>query len=194
MNATVTNIDKLREVALDQHGFVTYQQAIREGVTQPALSMLLDRNRIERVAYGVYRVPQVPATQYDQFMLAVLWTGVPEACLSHETALLLRELCDVNPRKIHITVNKGRRFKREGGEAYQLHYQNLLSNQKAWFVQMPIVDIPTAIEQCIESGLPSYLVEQAISRAGKTSELPGSVRARLEHILEERNVRVCNQQ
>jgi hypothetical protein len=37
----VTNIDKLRELALDQHGFVTYQQATDKGVTPQALSMLV---------------------------------------------------------------------------------------------------------------------------------------------------------
>jgi len=188
MNEVVTYLERLRELAIDQHGFVTTAQAADEGIVRQELAKMVARGRLERVAHGVYRVPQVPVTQYAPFMLAVLWTGVPEACLSHETVLLLRELCDVNPRKIHITVNKGRRFKRDGGNGYQLHYENLLPNKKTWFMQMPIVNIPTAIEQCINAGLPSYLIEQAISKAGKTSELPSTVRARLEEKLEERNV------
>jgi len=193
MNEVVTYLEKLRELAIDQHGYVTTAQAADEGIVRQELAKMVARGRLERVAFGVYRVPQVPVTQYAPFMLAVLWTGVPEACLSHETVLLLKELCDVNPRKIHITVNKGRRFKRFGGEAYQLHFENLVPNEKNWFMQMPIVDVPKAIEQCIDAGLPSYLVEQALDKAGRTSELPSSVRTRLEQILEERNARSYKQ-
>jgi len=188
MNEAVTYLERLRELAIDQHGFVTTAQAAGVGIARQELAKMVARGRLERVAHGVYRVPQVPVTQYAPFMLAALWTGVPEACLSHETVLLLRELGDVNPRKIHITVNRGRRFKKGGGDGYQLHYEDLPLNQKTWFMQMPIVNIPTAIEQCINAGLPSYLIEQAISKAGKTSELPGTVRASLEQKLEERNV------
>ena len=189
MNEIVTYLEKLRELAIDQHGYVTTAQAADEGIARQELSKMVARGRLERVAFGVYRVPQVPITQYASFMLAVLWTGVPEACLSHETVLLLRELCDVNPRKIHLAVNKGRRFKRNGGEGYQLHFTELSPSEKTWFMQMPTVNIPTAIMQCIESGLPSYLIEQAIEKAGKTSELPSSERASLEKNLEERNAK-----
>ena len=189
MNEIVTYLEKLRELAIDQHGFVTTAQAADEGIVRQELAKMVARGRLERVAFGVYRVPQVPITQYAPFMLAVLWTGAPEACLSHETVLLLKELCDVNPRKIHITVNKGRRFKRDGGQGYQLHFEDLTSDQRTWFMQMPIVKVPIAIEQCIASGLPSYLIEQAIDKAGKTSELPATLRASLEIKLEERNAR-----
>jgi predicted transcriptional regulator of viral defense system len=46
--------------------------------------MLSSRGQLERVAQGVYRFPQLPVTEYDPYMLAVLWTGVPAACLSHD--------------------------------------------------------------------------------------------------------------
>ena len=72
MNDIVFNIEKLREVALDQHGFVTTAQALGEGVSKATLSKLAARGRIEHVAHGVYRVPQVPADRFDRFMLAVL--------------------------------------------------------------------------------------------------------------------------
>ena len=64
------------------------------------------RDRIERVAHGVYRVPQVPETPYDLWALAVLWTGAEEACLSHETALAAWDISDINPERIHLTVGE----------------------------------------------------------------------------------------
>lgn len=167
MKETVTNIDILREIALDQHGFVTAQQALQAGVSKPALSMLTKRERIDRVAHGIYRIPQIPITQYAQYMLAVLWTGAPEAALSHETALDAYEVSDINPSKTHITVAKRRRIKRSGGKNYALHYQDLLPDQIAWWEQIPIVTLAVALEQCIAYKVPDYILEQGISNGRK---------------------------
>jgi len=168
MNETVWNIEKLREIAIDQHGFVSVEQALDAGVTRAALSGLVRRKRLEHAATGVYRVPQVPYGQYDAFMLAVLWTGVPEAVTSHETALDLYEVSDINPTKIFVTVGKNRRIRRKGGEHYSVYYQDLRPNQTSWHEEIPTVTLPTAIEQCIESGVPTYLLKQAINNGYKT--------------------------
>ena len=105
MNEVVFDIDRLREVALDQYGFVTTAQAEEAGVSAPSLAMLVKRGRLERVVRSVYRVPQVPPSSFDRFMLALLWTGCDEAALSHETALDAYDVCDVNPTSIHVVVD-----------------------------------------------------------------------------------------
>jgi predicted transcriptional regulator of viral defense system len=189
MNEVVTNIDKLREIAMDQHGFVTYQQAIDAGVPQPGISMLTKRDRLEKVAYGVYRVPQVPATPYDQFMKAVLWTGAPEACLSHDTALYAYDVSDINPTVIHVTVAKKRRIARKGGQGYVIHHQDLLQDQITWWEEIPIVTLPVAIEQCIDGRVQKYLIRQAIERGTKRGKLKSDDIKRLTKMLEERSER-----
>ena len=98
-----TNIDKLRGIALDQYGYVTASQALDAGVGRAALSMLKKRGRVELVAHGVYRVPQVPPTELDRFMLAVLWTGAEEAALAAS---------EVSAAEEEVVVTK------EGGEMY----------------------------------------------------------------------------
>jgi predicted transcriptional regulator of viral defense system len=183
----VTLLDRLREVALDQHGYVTTAQAAGVGVPATELSKMVARGRLDRVAHGVYLVPQVPATQYDPYMLAVLWTGAPEACLSHETALQAWEISDVNPDRIHVTVGKRRRIERRGGEGYVLHHQDLEPAEVTWWQQIPVTDVPTAIGQCITWGTPTYLVKQALERAGRTSLLLPDARRRLAQALEERD-------
>ena len=188
MIETLTNIDKLREVALDQHGFVTYQQALDQDITPQSLSMLVKRRRLERVAFGVYRVPQVPASPFDQFMKAVLWTGVPEACLSHDTALDAYDVSDINPTMIHITVAKNRRIARKGGEGYIIHHQNLEPKQKTWWEEIPIVTLAVAIEQCAGNKVPTYLLRQAIERGAKLGKLLPEDVKRLQKLLEERYV------
>ena len=45
---------------------------------------------------GLYRMPAVPVTSLDAYVEAVLCSG-HQGVLSHEIALDLYELCDVNP-------------------------------------------------------------------------------------------------
>lgn len=183
----VTKLERLREVALDQHGFVTTAQALDEGVSHAEMSTMVARGRLQHAAHGVYRVPQVPETEYDEYQLAVFWTGVPEACLSHDTALEAWGISDINPDRIHLTVDRQRRLRRAGGERYVVHYGDLDEKQVTWWQGMRIVNVSTAIGQCIASGVPSYLIRQAIDRAGRTSRLPAADREHLMIELEARD-------
>lgn len=185
----VTKLERLREAALDQHGFVTTAQALDEQVSHAELSTMVARGRIERVAHGVYRVPQVPETEYDQYQLAVLWTGAPEACLSHDTALEAWGITDINPDRVHLTVARNRRLRRAGGQRYVIHHDDLDPTQVTWWQGIRIVNVPTAIAQAIACGVPTYLIRQALDRAGRTSLLPDDERARLTAELEARDGR-----
>jgi predicted transcriptional regulator of viral defense system len=185
--AVVTKLERLREVALDQHGFVTTAQALEEGVSHAELSLMIGRDRLQRVAHGVYRVPQVAETEFDQYQLAVLWTGASEACLSHDTALEAWEISDINPDRIHLTVASHRRIRRAGGGLYVVHHQDLDARQVTGWQGIPTVNVPTAIAQCIASGVPTYLIRQALDRAGRTSRLPTVDVERLAAALEARD-------
>lgn len=189
MPEVVTYVERLREIALDQHGFVTAAQAVAEGIPKTELPKLAARDRIERVAHGVYRIPQVPASPYDNWALAVLWAGVPEACLSHETALAAWEVSDVNPERVHLTVGKRRRLRRAGGEQYVIHHQDVPAERRTWWQGIPITDVPTTVADCIAWGTPSYLIRQALERGGRTSLLPTAERGRLTALLEARDER-----
>jgi predicted transcriptional regulator of viral defense system len=183
----VTKLERLREVAMDQHGFVTTAQAIDEGVLHAELSAMVARKRITRVAHGVYRIPQVPETEHDQYQLAVLWTGVPEACLSHDTALDAWGISDINPERIHVSVGRHRRLRRQGGARYTIHYVDLSPQEMTWWQGIRIVTLPTAIQQSIASGVPTYLIRQALDRAGSTGALMAVVRDKQSRELEVRD-------
>jgi len=185
----VTALERLREVALDQHGLVTTAQALDVGVRHASLSMMVRRGRLERVAYGVYRVPQVPVTPQVPYMEAVLWTGVAEACLSHETALDVYAISDINPTRLHVTVSRSRRLRRAGGERYVVHYEDLAPSQIGWWEQVPTVTPTVAVEQCIRYGTPTYLLRQALERGPRDGKLRADDAARLTHLLEHRDDR-----
>ena len=178
--------DALRNVADVQHGFVTAQQATELGVSKQALQMLVHRGTLERATHGVYRFPKYPVGEFDRLMLAVLWTRVPEAVLSHETALDAYEISDVNPNRIHVTVGKDRRFRRASGGDYVVHYQDLTPKQVGWWQEIPTVTPVTAIEQCLVYGTPTYLLRQAIERGHAQGYLKTAERDALAEALESR--------
>lgn len=186
---TVTKLERLREIAMDQHGFVTTAQAIEDGLSHAELSTMVVRGRIERASYGVYRIPQVPETEFDEYQLAVLWTGAPEACLSHDTALDAWGVTDINPDRIHVSVARHRRLRRAGGERYMVHHEDLASHHLTWWQGIRTVNLPTAIAQCIESGVPTYLIRQALERSGHSGMLLSEDRERLAIKLEDRDGR-----
>lgn len=184
MKETLTYLDSLREVAIDKYGFITTGQALDVGVPQTELSKMVARGRLERVAHGVYRVPLIPYTEHTRFMQALLWTGAPEAALSHDTALDAYGVSDINPTLIHVTVAKSRRIRRDGGQGYFVHYQDLDQKQLTWWEGMRIVTLPVAIEQCIDSGVQRYLIRQAIERGTKKHHLSPQETERLINRIE----------
>ena len=181
--------DELWDLATTQHGFVTAQQATEIDIDKHALQMLVHRGTLERAAHGVYRFPQYPVGEHDNLMLAVLWTRVPEAALSHETALDVYGISDVNPNRIHLTVGKQRRFRRTGGHDYVVHYEDLAPRQVGWWQEIPTVTPVTAIGQCLTYGTPTYLLRQAIERGHAQGYLKATDRDELTEALETRHER-----
>ncbi len=106
----------------------------------------------------------VPVTQLDAYMEAVLWTG-RRGVLSHETALDLHELCDVNPSAIHLMVPSGFRTRKAVPAIYRLHRFDLDPAEIGWHEGIPIVTPERAILGGIEQALGWQLIDQAIETA-----------------------------
>lgn len=102
--------DIVRDIALDHYGYVTTRDAADAGVPAVELPKLAARGGLENVAYGLYRVPDIPPTRYDQFAEALLRAG-ESAFLHGESVLALFELADVNPRTIKVAVRRRARPK-----------------------------------------------------------------------------------
>ena len=173
------------EVALDQYGFITFED-MRDIDADPArLRQWHQAGKIERRGHGIYRFQQIPATELDSYMLATLWPS-RHGVLGYDTALELHALCDVNPEKVHIVVPAGYRVSRKGGENYVLHKENLDEKDKAWHEGIPIVTPAKAIEQAIRGAVPTHLIRQAIETAARLGRVPAPELEKLKHVLEER--------
>ncbi|WP_419707945.1 type IV toxin-antitoxin system AbiEi family antitoxin domain-containing protein [Promicromonospora sp. NFX87] len=180
--------DVLRDLAAVQNGLITRQQALEDlGLSAGAIDNLVSRGSLVRVAHGIYRYPHLPGIAHEPFQVALLRTGDPEAALSHETALLVLEISDVNPARYHVTIPRPRRIRREDNDRFVVHVQRLGPRQVRWWEEMRVVTAATAIEQCITLGTPTYLLRQAMERGQRTGLVRTADADRLGAILEARH-------
>jgi len=105
MTLADTNRRRLRNRALDQYGYVTTRDAGDLGIPVVELRKVAHRGGVEHVAYGLYRFDDIPRTDRDQYMEAVLRVGV-EAYLTHDAVLGLHDLGLVNARRIRVGTPK----------------------------------------------------------------------------------------
>ena len=159
------NYNTLFELATDQYGYVTTEDAEAVDVPAKRVAEMAHHGTLDHVAHGVYRVVTFPRHPLDQYMEATLWPRGVRGVLSHETALDLHDLCDVNPAKLHITVPKRWRTNREVPEPYVLHQRDLDPGDVTYHEGIPIVTPARAILDGIETNVRADLVEQAIETA-----------------------------
>jgi predicted transcriptional regulator of viral defense system len=138
---------RLAELAADNYGYITTDQAIAEGLSPQRLLELARRGQIERRDTALYRVPLIPSTPLDPYREATLWPRGAKAVVSHDTALDLYDLGDVNPGKIHITVPRAHRPRRPVPAQLRLHREDLRDDEVTLHEGIPIVTAGKAIRQ-----------------------------------------------
>lgn len=154
--------NRIAEIAADQHGYVTQANAREVGVAAATLARMHERGTLERTSHGVYRVPLIPTGPLDQYMEATLWPRGARGVLSHETALDLHGLSDVNPPKIHLTVPAAHRVQRSVPGLYVIHREDLDAADVTAVEGIAIVTPARAVLECAAAGLGPALIEQAI--------------------------------
>lgn len=157
-------MERLVEVAVPQHGFFTLGQAGEVGVRDDQVRRLAVNGVVERRAQGVYRVSSVPLGPYSEYIEAVLWSRC-EGLIAGPSALVLWDLADVSPRRIHLAVEVGTRFRRKEGGRYELHFETGLALLRDEVFGVATVGVARAIRQAIAWGTAGDLVNQAIGRA-----------------------------
>jgi predicted transcriptional regulator of viral defense system len=160
------NFKILFEIAADNYGFITVGEAGRAGIRPQRLAEMAARGALRREGFGLYRLEPFPDHELDAYRKATLWPHGVEGVLSHETALDLHGLSDVNPAKIHVTVPKDYRVRhREVPALYRLHHEDLDDHDVTRFEAIPIVTAAKAILQCHEAHLRRDLLRQALEDA-----------------------------
>jgi len=99
----------LRELAEDQHGYVTTHDARALGVPPVELRKLAHRGALTNVARGLYRFPDVRHDDSDMYAEAVLRVG-PEAHIDGLSVLAMLNLALVEPKRITVATPRRVRF------------------------------------------------------------------------------------
>lgn len=164
-----SRFDELLLIAEEHDGLVTAGQARQSGFTDSVLARLTQRGRLERTARGVYRIPHFPPTRFSQYIEAVLWAkanrGPHEVAISHLTALNLYGISDANPDRIHITVPKLTRLRRQRPKGVVVHHDVITGDDIQVHEGIPVTTIDRTIKDLLNSGTRVDLVRQAITDA-----------------------------
>lgn len=175
---------RLLELATDQYGYVSTDDARALEIAPRRLKLLAERGSLVRIARGLYRFPAevVPVTPLDHYMEATLWPG-GRGVLSHTSALAAYQLSDVSPAKTHVTVPRSYRIRRKEVPAvFEFHHADLLPEETASLEGIPIVSPARAIRDARASHLGNSLIGQAIDDGEHTGRLR---RAQAQELREE---------
>jgi predicted transcriptional regulator of viral defense system len=130
MRSQAKNVcDALFEIAEGQQGYFTAKQAAEAGYQLGSQAHHVKSGNWVRVERGIYRLARFPQSAEEQLVIYALWSrnraGEPEGVYSHQTALSIHELSDVNPAKLHMTVPAAFRRRAKTPKILVLHRANL---------------------------------------------------------------------
>ena len=140
----------VHELAYRQAGYFTAAQALAAGYSYQAQKHHADTGNWIRVDRGIFRLPGWPAEPEDVYVRWALWSR-GRGVISHESALALHGLSDVNPRRIHLTVGPDFHAR---DDAVVLHVADLRSDEVdargSWSlttVERTLADVARELEQ-----------------------------------------------
>ena len=120
---------RLFDFAEQQQGFFTTKQAKAAGFAENTHPYHVQAGNWVREHRGIYRLALYPAADRPDLVLWALWSRnrdeEVEGVYSHQTALSLYDLSDMNPAKLHMTVPAGFRRNSEIPGILVLHYADL---------------------------------------------------------------------
>jgi predicted transcriptional regulator of viral defense system len=171
---------RLFKIADRQMGYFTTRQAEEAGFPRNNHPYHVRCGHWQRVERGIYRLSNYPVSEYEQMMVWYLWSRgrphghgeEPLGVFSHDTALSIYELSDVNPSRIHMTVPVS--FRRSVAPAKVLvlhkagHRRRLLPRHVSDFHGMKITTpLRTLLDVAEARDLSLEIIRQAIIDAEK---------------------------
>ena len=125
------NAQALYKIAAEQGGYFTAAQAREAGYAYSQQHYHRTKGNWQRIDRGIFRLRDFPPGEREDLIRWSLWSrdqkGIPQAVVSHETALTVHNLSDVMPERIHLTVPKG--FRKGGPVGCVLHVASLAEGE-----------------------------------------------------------------
>lgn len=163
---------ELFEIAENQQGYFTFQQAIAAGFSDKNHTYHVKTGDWVKVFRGIYRLAKYPIGEREELVLWFLWSrnrsNVPQGVYSYYTALDLYELSDYMPSKLHMTVPMGFRRMAKTPDILVLHrgmlYPDEVEMKQGYKVTTPLRTLIDVVEDDV---LADDLLVQAIKDAKK---------------------------
>ncbi|MCP4898772.1 MAG: hypothetical protein GY906_17515, partial [bacterium] len=138
------NTRRLYQTAATQSGYFTSSQARQAGYAYSQQHYHVSRGNWLRVGRGIFRLCNFPPGEREDLVRWSLWSrnqkGMPQAVVSHDTALAVHALSDVMPARVHLTVPPG--FRKKTPPGCVLHTNNLdpehVESQAGYQVTTPL--------------------------------------------------------
>ena len=165
-----TNHDRLFRLAESQHGVFTTKQAVAVGYGRKTHAYQVKAGHWLREHRGIYRLAHYHLDEETEYVTWSLWAcnreEKPQGVYSHQTALAIFELSDINPSKLHMTVPRTFRRSSEIPPHLVLHDGELgkdaIEEREGYRLTTPL---QTIHDVCHEASISRDLVKQAISEA-----------------------------
>jgi predicted transcriptional regulator of viral defense system len=155
------NFNRLYEIAENQAGYFTANQAQEVGYSWERLSYYVTTGKFTRVRRGVYRLVQFPGSSYEDLFVAWLKTG-PDAVISHESALYLYQLSDILPSEVHVIIPRTGSRRRKG---IHLHTNRLNPDEVTRREGLPVTSAARTIIDVAARGMAEEHIRQAVHEA-----------------------------
>jgi predicted transcriptional regulator of viral defense system len=183
-----TRMDELYALAEEHDGLLTSKEARALGIQDSVLVRLAQRGRLERLSRGVYHIAHYPTDRLAQYREAVLWAqanhhGPERIALSHETALLIYGISDLNPSRVHLTVPKSVRLRRERPEWITIHHTDLTQDEIGEHEGIPITTVSRTIMDVLSTTHRTEIARQAVTEALRNGLLSNTQATQLRRMI-----------
>ncbi len=151
----------LLDVAGGQSGLFTAAQALSAGYSYQAQKYHVDHGNWARIDRALFRLPEWPVGPHEDLMRWVLWSR-GKGVISHETALSVNGLGDVDPTRVHLSVPPNFRMSAPGVE---LHRGALSQSDVAHHDGLSITTAARTVLDVAAGDLDADQFRQAVSEA-----------------------------
>ncbi len=141
----MSTFDKIYEIAADQYGLITTDEAKDLGIPNIELTKLAHRGKLKRLGYGLYRISRYIPTELDVYAEAVKMVGT-DACLFGESVLALHNLIPTNPACIYVASSL--RIRKRLPDHVRV-IKKSINNDRVYYEGIPAQDIVNAIRSCV---------------------------------------------
>jgi len=166
----------LYRIAEAQGGYFTAKQAASLGYASNKRAYHTQAGNWLREHRGIYRLALFPEPERPDLILWWLWSRVrtdrPAGVYSHQTALSLHELTDVNPSRLDMTVPRSFRRGVPIPRILRLHYEQISDPEREVLFGVPVTNVLRTILDVWEEGsLPKSTLRHAFQQARSSGKI-----------------------